>query len=473
MTLKKNPFSAGRWVTGTNFFGRKQLIDNLVQSNEACDWVVGKRRVGKTSLLRQLEVVQNKNIHVWRRFGMFWDIQGSFDAEGLRDSLVDAIEDSQDTYPDIWDEMAFDIDDYADLACPQLLKKLMRTFNKADYKLVLLIDEAEEFMNIGKQSPVLLGKLRKFFHSTGKVHTIMSSTPRLEQFHKTIETDTSPFLHGFHAQYLGHLTREESEELTQRAIEDPKIRADLYELSKGDPFMLQLVAKHYFEQPDLEEITQQLEANPSLIQVIEVNFDLLSQDEQDLLKDVFSGKSQADHFESTAERVMLSKLLQMGYLDQDDEHQFTINSYFQSQWLSVRLDASPTFHAQHQSDPILCELNHQLICKQLLTFYKFFLELAQQNKKLTSFEGCFRISQIDQSIYPDKAMLRTIEIQGASEAWVVAVEETSRLLELYQDRKAFWSLYRFFQMVEKGPASYKETDFLDIMMQIAEEATLI
>lgn len=473
MTLKKNPFSAGRWVIGPNFVGRDTLLESLINSNESCDWVVGKRRVGKTSLLRQLEHLQNKNIPKWQRFGMFWDIQGSYDAEGLRDSLVDAIEDSQDTYPDIWDDLEFDIDAYVELACAQLLKKLMRTLNKADLKLVLLIDEAEEFMNIGKQSPVLLGKLRKFFHSTGKVHTIISSTPRLEQFHKTIETDTSPFLHGFHARYLGHLNSQEADQLTSRAIDDPQVRMRIYDLSKGDPFMLQLVAKHYFEQPDLEEITQQLEANPSLIQVIEVNFDLLSQDEQDILKDVFSGKTSWDQFDSQAERVTLSKLLQMGYLEQDDQESLLINSHFQNQWLSVKLDASPTFHAQHQSDPVLCELNHHLICKQLLTFYKFFLELAQQHKKLTTFDGCFRISQIDQSIYPDKAMLRTEDLEPGREPWESAIQQTSEFLRLYQDPKAFWSLYRFFQMVESGPEQYKETDFLDIMMQIAEEATLV
>lgn len=473
MTLKKNPFSAGRWVTGNNFFGRDPLIKSLLESNEACDWVVGKRRVGKTSLLRQLECLQNQNVEKWQRFGLFWDIQGSYDADGLRDSLIDALEDSQDEYPKIWDNLDFDIETYTDLDCAPLLKKLMRTLNKAELKLVLLIDEAEEFMNIGKQSPVLLGKLRKFFHSTGSVHTIISSTPRLEQFHKTIETETSPFLHGFHACYLGHLTPDECEQLTQRAIPDPQTRDHIYKLSKGDPYMLQLVAKHFFEQPDLDEITQQLEANPSLIQVIEVNFDLLSEDEQDTLKDVFSGKTQWDQFESTADRVTLSKLLQMGYLDQDSENNLMINSYFQSQWLSVRLDASPTFHAQHQNDPVLCELNHHLICRQLLTFYKFFLELAQQQKKLASYDGCFRISQIDQSIYPDKTMLRTIEIQHQTEPWIIAVQETGQFLKLYQDPKDFWSLFRFFQMVEQEPASYKETDFLDIMMQIAEEATLL
>jgi hypothetical protein len=473
MTLKKNPFSAGRWVTGTNFVGRTQLIENLIHSNEACDWVVGKRRVGKTSLLRQLEFLQNENIEGWHRFGLFWDIQGSYDADGLRDSLVDAIEDSQDEYPDIWDDLNFDIDEYAELACAQLLKKLMRILNKADLKLVLLIDEAEEFMNIGKQSPVLLGKLRKFFHSTGSVHTIMCSTPRLEQFHKTIETDTSPFLHGFHACYLGHLTREESSTLTSKAIEDPGVQSQIFDLTKGDPYMLQLVAKHFFEHPDLEEITRQLEANPSLIQVIEVNFDLLSEDEQDILKDVFSGKTHWDQYETAGERVTLSKLLQMGFLDQDDQESFSINSHFQNQWLSVKLDASPTFHAQHQNDPILCELNHHLICKQLLTFYKFFLELAQKGQKLISCEGCFRISQIDQSIYPDKAMLRTETLTSEEDPWIVAVEETGYLLKLYQDPKAFWALFRFFQMIEQGAKKYKETDFLDIMMQISEEATLI
>jgi len=91
--MKRNPFSAGRWVSGAQFFGRKSLIKNILEANEPCDWVIGKRRVGKTSLLRQLEnlVMNNQD----DAFALYWDIQGSYDTKGLYDSLYDALEDSQ------------------------------------------------------------------------------------------------------------------------------------------------------------------------------------------------------------------------------------------------------------------------------------------------------------------------------------------------------------------------------------------
>lgn len=467
MTTLRNPFSAGRWVSGPGFFCRQELIRGLLTSNEACDWVIGKRRIGKTSLLRQIEALINGEKD--RGFALFWDIQGSYDAGGLTDSLIDAIEDSRDQFPEKWEETQFKTDER--LPCGQILKRLSRAFHGQGGRLTLLIDEAEEFMTIGKQSPDVLSRLRKFFQSSHHVHTIISSTPRLEQLHKTIEINTSPFLHGFHAAYLGNLTRQGCVDLLKTGISKDEIIESILARTDCNPFEAQLFAKHYFERPDLERVALHLEANPSLTQVIEVNFDLLTVEEQDLLKDVFSGKTKRNQFDDT-EKVLAAKMIQLGYLELEQEGELRVGSYFQKRWLQSRYNASPSFHAQHQTDQYLDSGRQNLVLKQILTLYKFFLELAQERKKLASFDKCFKVSQIDQSIYPDRTKLRLVGSDSEVPPWQSAVLETSAILKYLVPDTESWSLYRFFQIAEKGPRLYSEADFLDLMILISEEAQL-
>ena len=468
MSVARNPFSAGRWVSGPSFFGRGQILELLLSSNESCDWIIGKRRVGKTSLLRQLENLINGNRP---GFALFWDVQGSFDAQGLAESLIDAIEDSLDEYPKKWEGLEWEPDPAQN--CAQILKSMCRVVLKKTGSMTLLIDEAEEFITIGKQDPIVLGKLRKVFQKNQQLHTVISSTPRLEQFHRTVISDTSPFLHGFHARYLGHFEEQACLELLAKGIPQADDQRSIIARTDGNPFELQLFAKHLFEQEDLEEVVLLLEANPSLSQVIEVNFELLNEEEQDILKDICCGKTAKDEFSSQGEKATLSKLLQLGYLAVDGVGGLRISSYFSAQWLSQRFDHNPAFHAQHATDVFLDEGHKNLIARQILTFYKFFLELAQDEKKLVHNGPCFKVSAIDGTIYPDKARIELLPETRQEEAWIIALAETKTMLWSFLKDEDTWSIYRFFEMVEKGAETYTENEFIDVMMLIAEEANLL
>ena len=469
MNRPRNPFSAGRWVVGKHFFGRQSLLKAIVHSNEACDWIIGQRRIGKTSLLRQLEWLLNRDSK--DKFGLFWDIQGSFDANGLAESLIDAIEDSRDEFPEIWSSL--ELPELESQDCPVILKQLSRALSNADRGLFLLIDEAEEFMSVGQQDPMVLAKLRKFFQNSRQVHTILTSTPKLEQFHKAVAVQTSPLLHGFHARYLGPFNREEAHSLLASGIEAEEVRNDIFIKTGGHPFETQLLAKHVFENPDLESISQELEANPSLIQVLEVNFELLNLEEQDLLKDVFCGKSDRQAFCTNAESAMLAKLLQMGYLRNETGQDISVGSDFLSRWLGTKFDTVATFHPQHAADPILDDIHGSHFCRQIINVYKYFLETAQGGKvPKDSNLGHFRVSQFDGTIYPNKDAAEFTQCTPSLEAWQSALQSTVSLVEKLIDPKDSWPIFRLCEMARTGFSKYSETDFLDLMLLISEEASL-
>ena len=50
-----NPFVVGQWVRGERFYGRRALIEEVLNGPRNSLWVLGTRRIGKTSLLKQLE----------------------------------------------------------------------------------------------------------------------------------------------------------------------------------------------------------------------------------------------------------------------------------------------------------------------------------------------------------------------------------------------------------------------------------
>src|SRR6185369_16450274 len=53
--LPRNPYTVGGPVRGSHFYGRTALIQSILDGNDRAIWVVGNRRIGKTSLLRRME----------------------------------------------------------------------------------------------------------------------------------------------------------------------------------------------------------------------------------------------------------------------------------------------------------------------------------------------------------------------------------------------------------------------------------
>lgn len=462
----RNPFVVGRWVTEPHFFGRAGLIQDLIESHETCHWVIGKRRIGKTSLLRQIErTVQETSQNI----ALFWDIQGSYDSSGLLDSFIDAIEDSRDLFPEHWRQIDYDIT--PSTKCHQAIKQVARALHQQFARVTLLIDEAEELINVGRNDAEALGKLRKVMHHTPGLRTVLCSTVRLEQLHQVSSLETSPFLHGFEARFLGHLNRDETRLLLATGFDDRTLIDEIFTLTEGNPFEAQLFGKHVFDQGNVDTVCLEMESNPSLQQVIEVNFDLLNETEQNVLKDIFCGKASLDLFTHQSDRQIIARLERLGYLASYSA-QLTVCSHFVRKWLEGRFDRSPSFHSQHLSDPVLTPEDARQMLRQLPALYKFFLEVAGNRQTATNATESFRISPIDSTIYPDKDILILKSSEDSRPFWQQAMLSLMHLIKSYMDTDFNWTLHRLAQMVDDMDPNYTEADFLDLMMLVSEEMEL-
>ena len=89
------PYVVGQWVRKEKFYGRGPLIKEILTGNRSWVWVLGTRRIGKTSLLKQLEYLLISTPGS-RYFPIFWDFQGAENPDELHRTFNDALLDAED-----------------------------------------------------------------------------------------------------------------------------------------------------------------------------------------------------------------------------------------------------------------------------------------------------------------------------------------------------------------------------------------
>lgn len=331
----RNPFIAGSWVRGDNFFGRQGILREILEGERDALWVVGARRLGKTSLLKELEYrVQHSAQTPF--VPLYWDLQGSADARGLADGLLGSVEDSE-PFRRATDLSVEDLEGHS---VADMLTTLLRRTVRSGWRLLLLVDEAEEFLTVAKSDPQALPRLRKIFQKGSEVRTVITATRRLAQLDERTDFATSPFLQGFiPPSYLTPFAPEEARALLQRG----KFPADevdtVMERTANHPFLLQLIASRLFESRDLVLTLDQVAADEMVANFFSVDFQTLDPRERALLEPVAREGQQAldDLVRSTGipretAESLLFGLRMMGYLSLD-AGRYRLGNWFFDRWL--------------------------------------------------------------------------------------------------------------------------------------------
>jgi len=149
----QNPYVVGRWVRGDEHYDRQKLIEHLLNAHDTAIWVVGTRRMGKTSLLRQIEHVTMQPESPY--LPIFWDLQGHATAEQLTEELCWAIESASERLQGFnldWEVMRT-------WEASVILRRLCRLLQQQQRTLLLLVDEAEVLLEIGQSNPSWLARL--------------------------------------------------------------------------------------------------------------------------------------------------------------------------------------------------------------------------------------------------------------------------------------------------------------------------
>jgi len=331
----RNPFIAGSWVRGENFFGRGPILQEVLEGGRHSLWVIGARRLGKTSLLKELERhVQQSGDSPF--VSLYWDLQGSADARGLAESLIGSVEDSEPYRR----ATNISVEDLEGLSASDVLTTLVRRTVRSGWRLLLLVDEAEEFLNVGRTDPSVLARIRRLFQKGPEVRTVITSTRRLARIDEITDFLTSPFLHSFVPPlYLTPLSREEGRALLARGAFAAADVETILDRSACHPFLLQLMASRLFESRDLGATVDQLAADDMVANFFSVDFQTLEATERSVLEELTrEGALGARELSQAVGRSLdalepsLFGLTQMGYLTADGAR-YRLGNWFFERWL--------------------------------------------------------------------------------------------------------------------------------------------
>jgi hypothetical protein len=331
----RNPFIAGFWVRGENFFGRDAILRDILDGERDALWVAGARRLGKTSLLKELEhrVLQNSQTPY---VPLYWDLQGSADARGLSDGLLGSVEDSE-PFRRATDLAVEDLEGHP---IADMLTTLLRRTVRSGWRLLLLVDEAEELLSVARAEPQALPRLRKVFQKGPEVRTVLTATRRLAQLDERTDFATSPFLQGFiPPAYLTPLEADEAHALLSRGRFSADEIATIQERTANHPFLLQLIASRLFESHDLALTLDQVAADEMVSNFFSVDFQTLDARERALLEPVArDGTQSLDDLvrqsglnRETADALVFG-LSMMGYLGREGDR-YRLGNWFFERWL--------------------------------------------------------------------------------------------------------------------------------------------
>ncbi len=361
----RNPYITGAYVTGSNHYGREHLLDYLLRSEGRAYWVVGTRRIGKTSLLRQLELLAAVGD---RYVPLFWDMQGCESFTCMGGYLADAVRDHLERFEPlgVTDAILAQEDPLT------LLSTLRHLVRRAGRELLLLGDETETLIGAARDEPEAMQRFHRQLTGGAGLRVIFASTRQIYRMHDVCrEWTTSPFLSGFDmSQTLGSLEPEAAEALIlqTQAPEGSQVHAAaevvaaITQATNNHPFLLQILCSRLFgEDGTLWFFDEEdLRADPILAGFFEHDFRQLSQTDRGIVLAVHrAGRIMqaalaaidGDNAAELAQR--LRNLEALGYLRRPADvadASITIGNLFLTSWLDAAADFLAELPASQTSE---------------------------------------------------------------------------------------------------------------------------
>jgi hypothetical protein len=329
------PYVVGQWVRGERFYGRSALLGKLCSDARRLTWVAGTRRIGKTSLLKELERLTCGRGHPL--VPLYWDLQGADTPDELSATFGDAVLDAGDTLSGL----GLDPDRLATLDLFTAVERLCQTLTSQGRSLLLLGDEAEELVTLARSHREPLGRLAGLLERPG-VTAVLVSSVRLSALAECGAEGASLLEAASPPLFLAPLGDAEATALVRQeqlpARLQPRLAGPLVEAicrhCGNHPFLLQLLAKRVLECGDLALAVEELHHDRVLAHLFAVDLGLLAPEERALLYALARG---GEAGESGADR-----LLELGLVRRSAGGELEPGNDFLAAWLA----ASPDPHGK-------------------------------------------------------------------------------------------------------------------------------
>lgn len=348
--MSVNPYVVGQWVRGEKFYGRTALIDAILTGNRNCMWVLGTRRIGKTSLLKQLELIASASPQLGY-VPIFWDFQGAESPADLHEGFADSLADAADRLADCGVEpQQVEADDLF-----AALRNLRRALRPRKLRPLLLCDEVEELIGLNERDPFLLRKLRRAMQSPDGIRSVLASKIKLWTLSQE-KADTSPFLEGFTPPlYIQPLEDDEARALIRQtnlpSDSRPRLGEEdverVREHCNNHPYLIQLLCEQFMEHDDLRASIENLASDPMISYFFSVDFELLTEVERNILhaiaeRSTLTPDALQRELSATSATLegSLHRLEHLGYIRRDADDRFNLANFFFRRWFRAQSPAA-------------------------------------------------------------------------------------------------------------------------------------
>lgn len=278
------PYVIGQWVNGDRFYGRAALLAELSSTLVPRSWWAGLRRVGKTSLLRELD---HRAAHdpQRRRWPLVWDFQGLTTAADLTASFTEALLDAEE----VLDGLAAAVPEDPFSALPELGRRA----KERGGEVWVLIDEADALLDLVTVAAPAVAELWDALAAAG-LRVVVVSSPRLADV--GLDPRSPRFVPGLvetlgAPRWLGPLADDEAADLLRQTrlpvadrprFEDTEVEG-LRQAAGNHPMLLQMLGKRRAELGSVEAALAHVAADRSVANLFAVDFDLLAPAEREFL----------------------------------------------------------------------------------------------------------------------------------------------------------------------------------------------
>lgn len=348
--MNRNPFIVGDWIKrDEDFIGRTDLIRKYLAFDKQHYWLIGARRMGKTSLLRYLQRQFRKQE---KCLPLFWDVSGANSGYDLKLSFLDCLEAGESDFDR--NEIELDIAALEDESLLNILRRLSRECAKNSVRVYLLIDESEGLFTVAAQEPHFFNRFKAFILNNNIFYMIMASNHGLIPG-STLDTThfMAPFLQAFlPPDFLPPWTQDEALALISRLKIDSETAERLIEYTGCLPFLVQILCFYFFDENDFDAAIKRIENESILDLFFRDDLQYFNQTDCNILAAVERNEplTHAQIQQLTGSELLQSKqylfhLTRLGFLTEKQPGEYYLSNHFLRTWIRQNLSDFQQFES--------------------------------------------------------------------------------------------------------------------------------
>ena len=329
-------------AVGDSFYGRQWLIEEILGGEHQCMLIIGARRIGKTSLLKEIENQLNGTYDIGICLSLDALAQIPFE-----EIVTDRCDEKSEYFKALGINIHFNRAD----GILGILQKLDSSMEESGTRLFLLFDESESLGVLGSE---LLLNLRVFFETATNTYLILSASQNIRTIAKLKDWLNPPFMSEYP---LGPLENPEAEALirqNKRVDVSNDTLTTIQEKTGNQPYLIQLLCYEIFHTPNrlmdvspqkLDNVYQSISTASGVADPILANsFNFLSSVQQSIIthvsvdveisEDELNKKMGNSPEGATTLRANLEELTALGYIKINTNGKYSISNYFLEKWLN-------------------------------------------------------------------------------------------------------------------------------------------